>query len=304
MNSVVSDPALIGLDWGTSSLRAFLLSGDGEVLESRYEPSGIMSVKNGAFETAFERLVSDWLDGHDVPVVASGMITSRNGWLETPYQSAPAGPVEFAKALVPLTTTSGVTINFITGLSTENDGAPDVMRGEETQIVGVSAQGDGVFVMPGTHSKWVTVQDGRIENFSTFMTGDVFAALKNHTILGTFVEDGPESDEGFRLGVSAGLDGSVKLLERLFHVRTLALFEKISKEQTGDYLSGLLIGSEIAAALAGIPKTKKVTIVANDELTRRYEVALEIAGIATERASADAAAMGQFAIAKSAGVLS
>ncbi len=304
MNSVASDPALIGLDWGTSSLRAFLMSGDGEVLETRYEPSGIMSVEDGAFETAFEGLVGDWLDGYDVPVMASGMITSRNGWLETPYQSAPAGPEEFANALVSLTTSSGVTINFITGLSTENDGAPDVMRGEETQIVGVSAQGDGVFVMPGTHSKWVTVQDGRIENFSTFMTGDVFAALKNHTILGAFIEDGPVSDKGFRLGVSAGLDGSVKLLERLFHVRTLPLFEKITKEQTGDYLSGLLIGSEIAAALAGIPETKKVTIVANEELTHRYEVALEIAGIATDRASANAAAMGQFAIAKSAGVLS
>ncbi|MEM9574545.1 MAG: 2-dehydro-3-deoxygalactonokinase, partial [Pseudomonadota bacterium] len=156
MSLAVSEPALIGIDWGTSSLRAFLIGAKGEVLDRISKAQGIMHVEDGNFEETFQELVENWLEHGKLPVVASGMITSRNGWVETPYVNVPAGSAELAAALVSLETRSGVTINFITGMTTEHEGAPDVMRGEETQIIGASALGmdDGVFVMPGTHSKW------------------------------------------------------------------------------------------------------------------------------------------------------
>jgi 2-dehydro-3-deoxygalactonokinase len=233
------------------------------------------------------------------------MITSRNGWIETPYIPVPAGAGDLASALVPLGTANGGTINFITGVTTEHLGAPDVMRGEETQIIGActDGMGDGVFVLPGTHSKWITVEDGRIQDFFTFMTGEVFGALRKHTILGALMTDGPFSENGFRIGASAGLASGARLLHDLFSVRTLPLFEKVSPEMVQDYLSGMLIGAEIGgadtAAMAG-----PVTIVGRDDLADRYEIALAVAGLDSRRAREDIVARGHYAIAKAAGLVS
>jgi 2-dehydro-3-deoxygalactonokinase len=305
MNSVVSEPALIGIDWGTSSLRAFLIGAGGEVLDRISKPQGIMHVENGDFEGTFKDLISSWIAKGSLPVIASGMITSRNGWIETPYVSVPAGAAELASALVSLKTESGVTVNFITGMTTEHCGAPDVMRGEETQIIGASALGieDGLFVMPGTHSKWITIKNNKIEDYSTFMTGEVFGALRKHTILGTLMSDGPFHEEGFRMGVAAGLAKGARLLHDLFNVRTLPLFKKISSEMVEDYLSGMLIGAEISSvddeSISG-----PVTIVGRDDLADRYEIALGAADIKCKRAQDDIVAGGHFLIAKAAGLLS
>lgn len=305
MNSAVSEPALIGIDWGTSSLRAFLIGTGGEVLDRISKPQGIMHIKDGDFEGTFGDLISNWVANGSLPVIASGMITSRNGWVETPYVSVPAGAAELASALVSHKTESGVTVNFITGMTTEHCGAPDVMRGEETQIIGASALGieDGVFVMPGTHSKWITIQDNRIEDYSTFMTGEVFGALSKHTILGTLMSDGPFHEEGFRMGVTAGLAKGARLLHDLFNVRTLPLFKKISSDMAEDYLSGMLIGAEISSVdsenISG-----PVTIVGRDDLADRYEIALGVAGIECKTAQDDIVAGGHFLIAKAAGLLS
>ena len=304
MSSDASDPVLIGIDWGTSSLRAFLMASDGAILDHRQEAAGILSVKNGAFEPVFERMIGGWTANGSVPIIASGMITSRSGWLETPYQVTPCGPAELADAIVSHKTSTGKTVNFITGIRTENNGVPDIMRGEETQIIGVAAKIGGKFVIPGTHSKWIEVRNGRIEAFSTYMTGELFAALKNHTILGAFIGHDCQSEDGFRLGVEAGLTGQPSLLHRLFHVRTLPLFEKIQREQTGDYLSGLLIGAEIAAVRSDIGDHCRVTCIANEDLGRRYGIALDMAGIPSDQAPGESAALGQYIIAKTAGLLS
>ncbi|WP_282159345.1 2-dehydro-3-deoxygalactonokinase [Shimia thalassica] len=305
MNSVASEAVLIGLDWGTSSLRAFLIGADGDVLDEISTSQGIMHVKGRDFDAAFHGLIQNWHSAAPLPVIASGMITSRNGWQETPYVSVPAGKDALAHALVPFTSSKGIPVHFVTGMTANHNGAPDVMRGEETQIIGAAAMGlgDGLYVLPGTHSKWLVVENGGIEDYKTYMTGELFGAIKNHTILGTFMEEGPFNKEGFVIGVNAGLSAGADLLHTLFHVRTMPLFDKITPEMTADYLSGMLIGAEIASGTAG-GGDQPVTLVGRGDLTDRYEIALSIAGRESRRAPENICARGHFEIAKSAGLLS
>lgn len=305
MNSVASEPALIGVDWGTSSFRAFLIGSEGEVIDGISSPEGIMKVADKCFDAVLDRLIGDWTTNTDLPILASGMITSRNGWVETPYAKMPLGACGLAGALVPHEATSGALIHFITGASIEHEGGPDVMRGEETQIIGASALGlkDGAFVMPGTHSKWVQVEEEQIVDFATYMTGEIYAALKGHTILGTLMEVIDFSPEAFEMGVRAGLDGEANLLHNLFHVRTLPLMGKIPKDATADYMSGLLIGTEVAAATLNIKNSETITVVGRSDLSDRYETALRIGGFDSRRAPDDIVAKGHFLIARAAGLL-
>jgi len=305
MNSAVSEPALIGVDWGTSSFRAFLIGAQGEVIDGVSSPEGIMQVPGQCFETVLGRLIGPWIARSGLPILASGMITSRNGWVETPYATMPLGACGLASALVPHAIASGGLIHFVTGASTEHAGGPDVMRGEETQIIGASALGltDGIFVMPGTHSKWVEVSDGQIVDFSTYMTGEIFAALKGHTILGTLMEGDDFNEKAFGMGVAAGLNSRANLLHDLFHVRTLPLLGKIPKVATADYMSGMLIGTEVAAATRDIEGIGAITIVGRSDLSDRYESALHTAGFECRRAPDDIVAKGHFLIARAAGLL-
>jgi len=305
MNSAASRPALIGVDWGTSSLRAFLIDTDGQVIDGVFSPEGIMQVSGKTFEAVLDRLIGPWRRQSNVPLLASGMITSRNGWVETPYAAMPLGACDLARALVPYDIASGARIHFVTGALIEHAGGPDVMRGEETQIIGASALGlnDGTFVMPGTHSKWVQVADGKIVDFSTYMTGEIFAALKGHTILGTLMEGNEFNEQAFEMGVAAGLDTKANLLHNLFHVRTLPLMDKIPKVATADYMSGMLVGTEIAAGTRDIEGIGIITIVGCNDLSDRYESALHTAGFECRRAPVDIVAKGHFVIARAAGLL-
>ncbi len=302
---ITSSQTLVGVDWGTSSFRAFLISADGEVLDSVSSPEGIMQVEGQTFEAVLDRLIGHWIADVDLPILASGMITSRNGWVETPYAGLPLGAEEHAKALVPHDASNGARIYFVTGVATEHAGGPDVMRGEETQVIGASALGlsEGTFVMPGTHSKWVRVVDGKIADFSTYMTGEMFAALKEHTILGTLMKDGAFVEKAFEMGVRSGLNKTSNLLHSLFHVRTLPLLGKISKEATADYMSGLLIGTEIATATHELDELEAITIVGRDDLSERYELALRLAGFESRRSPDDIVAKGHFLIARAAGLV-
>jgi 2-dehydro-3-deoxygalactonokinase len=304
MSSAASEPALIGIDWGTSSLRAFLIGAQGEVLDSVATGEGIMQIPDRNFDAVFDRLVGSFPSNAGLPVVVSGMITSRNGWVETPYVKMPTGPEHLAQSLVRHQSQSGALIHFVTGATTEHISGPDVMRGEETQIIGSAALGlsDGIFVMPGTHSKWVHVALGKIQDFATYMTGEVFASLKDHTILGTLMEMSDFDLSAFQKGVGAAQDRRANLLHDLFHVRTLPLMGKLKETETADFLSGLLIGTEIVAALKK-NEAERVTIVGRNDLTDRYEIALQAVGISCQRAPDDIAAKGHFLIAQAAGLL-
>ncbi len=274
---------------------------DGSVLAERAADAGILNVQNGAFADALTALAGDWLAANPaMPIVASGMIGSRQGWVEVPYLDLPAaaGDVilyrhdEFERP-----------IHFVPGLAYRNaDGVPDVMRGEETQIFGAGV--DGLYLLPGSHSKWALVEDGRITWFATFMTGELFAALKDHTILGRMMTEGADDDDGaFARGVKYGF-ASNGGLQSLFSARTLALFGELPESGVADYLSGLLIGTEIAEArLVMQDPGNMITVIGNPDLGRRYLAALAHCGLIGGQAPDGAAARGQWRIAMAAGLL-
>jgi 2-dehydro-3-deoxygalactonokinase len=307
-HDMTSSAALIGIDWGTTSFRAYRLGGDGRVIGGRSAPSGIL--KEVDFERVFEREIGAWLvDRPDLPVIASGMITSRQGWVEVPYCPCPAGSDEIARTLRRHATGAGRVIHFVPGLSAVGaDGVPDVIRGEETQIIGEvgDALGRRLLVLPGTHSKWALVEDGRIVWFATFMTGEVFAVLKEHSILGRMMAGDADDAQAFRRGLAYARSRPGGLLKRLFSARTLGLFGHLPESAIGSYLSGLLIGSEIAEALDCLeqaPSDEEITVIGSSDLTGRYLVAIAEAGLRGRRAAEDAVARGHFLIARAAGLV-
>ncbi len=295
----MSTPQLIGLDWGTTSCRAYLIGADGAVLARVAGGPGILKVENGAFGAALDAMIGGW---PKLPVILSGMIGSRQGWHEAPYARCPASADEIVKALARIAH-AGQTISLVPGLSTENDAMPDVMRGEETQIFGALARsggGDGLFLLPGTHSKWAEVSGGRIVSFRTFMTGEVFGALKEHTILGRLMRGNAPDAEAFSRGVREGaaLDSAGALLNRVFATRTYGLMDKLADTALSDYLSGLLIGAEVAEATR--KTTSAVTIIASPALAQRYTEALKLLGHDSTLAPADCVAAGHWRIARAA----
>jgi 2-dehydro-3-deoxygalactonokinase len=300
-------PALIGIDWGTSSLRAYLLGGDGAIIEARSADSGIMRVENGKFAAALDQACGDWLAAHAaLPLLLAGMIGSKQGWSEAPYCACPADAAAISRALAPLSLPDGRAAHIVPGLSCSNAaGVPDVMRGEETQIIGaLPDRGRHLAVLPGTHSKWAWVEDGAVLSFASFMTGEVYAALTGHTILGRLMQLPAEHDAAaFARGVRYGLDAPEALLSRMFSARTLGLFNQLGEAALPSYLSGLLIGSEIGGALKLTPHVGTITILGNAALTLRYTEALAIAGIRVEAGAADCAALGLSRIAGAAGLL-
>jgi 2-dehydro-3-deoxygalactonokinase len=307
---MTSPCALIGLDWGTTSFRAYRLGAGGRVIEQKSAPCGILKVPAGAFARVFEREVGPWLAGQaEPPVIASGMITSRQGWVEVPYRPCPAGSAEIAGALLRHDAGAGRAIHFVPGLSIVGaDGVPDVMRGEETQIIGEvgDAAGQRLLVLPGTHSKWALVEDGRLTWFATFMTGELFGLLKEHSILGRLMAGETHDEDAFRRGLAYGRGRPGGLLRRLFSARTLGLFGKLPESCSASYLSGLLIGSEIAEALdclERVPAGREITVIGSSDLTDRYLVAIADVGLRARPAAPEVGARGLFLIGRAAGLI-
>jgi 2-dehydro-3-deoxygalactonokinase len=306
MSSLSERPALIALDWGTTSLRAWLVAGDGAVLDQLARPLGILAVEGGDFAGAFAATAGAWRRGNPrLPALASGMIGSRQGWREAPYVACPASADAIARGLVTLDAGDGGTLAIVPGLSCEAHGVPDVMRGEETQILGALdvTVGRALFVLPGTHSKWALVEDGRVMRFASFMTGEVFAVLSRHSILGRLMEGEAIDAEAFARGLAAGMRTGTpgSLLHRVFAARTLGLFAREAPTALRGYLSGLLIGAEVAEGLAwsggGAP-----TIIGEPALAALYARALTLAGVAAQIGPVDAALRGLRRIALAAGM--
>ncbi|MCP5157641.1 MAG: 2-dehydro-3-deoxygalactonokinase [Ectothiorhodospiraceae bacterium] len=301
--------ALVGLDWGTSSLRAYRIDADGAVLERRESPRGILAVADGDFEGALRALVGDWLRP-ELPVLASGMIGSRQGWVEVPYIGCPTDLSTLAGGLATLTLADGVSVRFVPGLLTHgDDGIPDVMRGEETQIIGACAGAEGddevLLVLPGTHSKWALGRGDAIDWFATFMTGELFAVLRQHSILGRLMTTETFDAAAFDRGVDYGLDRATSrggLLKRLFSARTLGLAGDLDGGAVHAYLSGLLLGAEVGEALA-IRPADSVLVVGSSTLTERYMRALARAGVRAMPGPSDVVARGQLLVARAAGMV-
>lgn len=295
-------PALLSVDWGTSSFRAFLAAADGSALEGVAADRGAVSLAAGEHEAFLASAVGKWKSRFpDLPIFMSGMVGARQGWVEAPYAACPAGVDEIAAATLTLPTATLGRVLLAPGLSVFGSyGAPDVMRGEETQILGAlraSGRVDGLFVLPGTHSKWARVEAGRILAFETFMTGEVFAALKEHTVLGRLMaERRDEGDSsGFALGVraAAALERPGDLLHAVFMARTLGLFDRVAPGELAEYLSGLLVGAEI---VAGAREARSAMVIGSPALAARYRTAGEWLGIDLAPAPPNCATLGQIAL--------
>src|SRR5580704_13700736 len=242
---------MIGVDWGTTSFRAFRMTADGTIRDRRSALRGILNVPDSRYADTLRDEIGPWLAAGENHVLLSGMIGSRQGWKEAPYLPCPAGAPDVAAALVEIEFDWGQ-VKVVPGLSAADEsGVAEVMRGEETQVFGVLAAmgGSGLACLPGTHSKWVRVEGGRIVSFTTHMTGEAFAALRGHTILGRMMRDGPADGAPFDAGVARSADPG-GLLHHVFGVRALALAGRLSESDAPAYLSGILIGHEVRAALA------------------------------------------------------
>lgn len=268
---------LIGVDWGTSNLRAFRFDADGAVIDRREAPLGVQATPGGDFEGALERLTHDWLGEGERLWLLCGMIGSRQGWREAAYAPCPADGAALAKALTPLATRLGPAW-IAPGVSVETPERVDVMRGEETQILGGVEPGwSGIAIAPGTHSKWATLQAGRITGFRTFMTGELFAVLKAHSILGRMIETGPPDPDAFALGVLRALDDPA-ITSLLFSARAEPLMARMAPTSVESYLSGLLIGAEVRGGLAGAEANAEIVVIGAAQVAALTVQALSLAG--------------------------
>lgn len=298
---------LVGLDWGSTHLRAYRYDAEGQVEEKRVFPHGIRRLPEGGFAEAFAQAVEHW---PDVPVLACGMVGSRNGWKEVPYLDTPTSVDRLAGALTCLETPNGRTIHLVPGL--RDPQRPDVMRGEETQVVGALAFSPsigqrGCLLLPGTHSKWVSLRDGAVAGFATLMTGELFSVLLQHSILGAQLPESSGDEQAFHRGVVAARDSAAAgALSRVFSARTLMLDSVLAAGSVADYLSGLLIGDELRIALAAgwlEPRTT-VQMVGEGPLCERYLKAAAVFGIDIDTAPDNTTAHGLWRIASAAGLVS
>ncbi|HWU76095.1 MAG TPA: 2-dehydro-3-deoxygalactonokinase [Rhodanobacter sp.] len=309
MNDGAAQAELIGLDWGSTTLRAYLLDENGRVLEMRTRSWGTRQLPTGGFDAALDGVLDAW---PACPVLASGMVGSRGGWREVPYVDVPANLAAVAGALSFVDSAAGRRVHLVPGL--RNTKAADVMRGEETEIFGALAlqpvlAANSALLLPGTHSKWVRVRDGRVVDFATAMTGELYAALRHHTILvAGLPEQDPESDQdAFLRGVEAARNsGAAGALGRLFSARALVLAGELEPLAVPDYLSGLLIGEELRSALAAgrIDCATPLQLIGNNALCRRYAAAATCFELGMALPPQAAAALGLWQIARRAGLTS
>jgi 2-dehydro-3-deoxygalactonokinase len=293
---------LLAVDWGSSALRAALIDAQGQVLQIRQFELGILKVAAGQFERVFEQCLGDWMAEHQPLCLISGMAGSRQGWQEAPYCPCPAGFealghhllwIKPQVALVP-----GLHCTRNTDASTPWAGQDDVMRGEEVQVFGALALTglqEAQVILPGTHSKWVAVRQGKINHFQTFMTGEVFAVLSQHSILArTMVADAAFNEAAFVHGVQLAQDGP-GVLAHVFGTRTSALFERLPIEHLSSHLSGLLIGEELRAMRH---RSGPLLLVGSALLTARYELALRSLGRQATAVNQEATWAGHLALAR------
>ena len=270
------------IDWGTTNMRLWLLDGHGGVLAARSSGEGMRACLPDRFEAVMEAHLSALGAAPDLPVVVAGMAGARGAWREAAYRDTPAA-LDTLHAHAVRVEGAGRDVRILPGVCQREAGREDVMRGEETQLAGAVAQGQrsGLFCMPGTHSKWVRVEDGRLLAFTTFMTGELFALMSEHSILRDMLgQDGgsPHSPD-FRAAVEELQADGAGLTGKLFSIRAASLLGRAPADPRAR-LSGLLVGAEIAAARGMIGDQTAVVLVGGGVQGAAYEAALAAAGIA------------------------
>ncbi len=272
-------------DWGTTRFRGYLIENE-TILDQVSSNEGVSALQKGQHRDVFLRQCGHWLKAEpEAPVLLVGMVGSREGWVEAPYATCPAGPAEIAQALAPVDLESGRKGYIIPGLFCEpSPGAADVMRGEETLVLGAGIE-NGLICSAGTHPKWIEMKNGRIERFATYMTGEMYGLLREHSMIGRPATE-PEDPKGFDLGMDAAERNSgekrVGLLHLLFSARASVVSGRMNSNLLAPYLSGLLTGDEINGALAQFGRPASVAILAAPERAELYVHALKRHGIKAE----------------------
>ncbi len=284
-----STPALLGIDWGTSNRRAWWLGTAGEVLAEHSDDQGLLACQ-GRFSEALQGLLSAGPAlPADAPILMAGMVGAATGWREAPYMDAGDVLAELARHLVPVPAAAAGRAFIVPGVCfTAPDGTVDVMRGEETQLLGALAlgHGDGWYVLPGTHSKWVRLHDGRVADLATYMTGELFALLTQHGTLTSVTRTADAADSAnaadpapFNRGIAAAARSG--LSNALFGCRAQVVAGRMPAAQAREYLSGLLIGAEwhdVVRRAGRVPE--HITLIGSAELARRYAGVAAAAGCA------------------------
>jgi 2-dehydro-3-deoxygalactonokinase len=283
--------AFVAVDWGTSGFRGWLMSAAGEALAESRGTEGMLHCAN----TGFAPVLADHLarlgapDG--MPVLICGMAGARQGWSEAPYLKTPTRLDALHEGAIRVGAAGDIRI--LPGIAQARADRPDVMRGEETQLLGVTeADFSGLVCIPGTHSKWVRIEMGEVVEFSTYMTGELFAVLSQHSILAYAVEttDRLSADSvPFGEGVAAALAAPSGLTSSLFRLRAAQLLNFQQRTDGAARLSGLLIGTEIADAVRRYGAAKSLRLLRSGHLGRLYEVALAQCGFAVDAVDADEA---------------
>ncbi|WP_431283915.1 2-dehydro-3-deoxygalactonokinase [Humitalea sp. 24SJ18S-53] len=288
---------MIGVDWGTTNLRAWRFGPDGTIRDRLAAPEGLLSGPPGGFPATLLRHAGAWIADGETTIIMCGMVGSRQGWAEAAYLPCPADPALLAASLTEVAI-PGARAFIIPGLSCRDAwGRPDVARGEETKgaaLIARLGQASATLVLPGTHGKWMAIADGRITGFMTHMTGEVFSALSTHTILArTLDAEAPHDAAAFAAGVTQAREPT-GLLHHIFTLRAASLLDGMTPAASLSHLSGLLIGSEILAGttLGAAP----FHVLAESGLGARYVEAFGVLGIPCEAVHGDVTPAGLFAI--------
>lgn len=287
---------MIAVDWGGSSLRAYRLSDQGTILERRASPAGVFESSSRPFERALEALIGDWLAAGDASVVMSGMIGSRRGWIEVPYRACPARLDDLAAGRREVRW-GGRRAWIIPGLACRSaTGAPDVMRGEETQVVGALGElpDPAVICLPGTHTKWVDYTGGTIRGFRTAPTGEIYRLLAEQSSLVGAPATGPVDPVWFAAGLARS-DEAGGLLQHLFGVRAAQMTGDLAEDQAASFLSGVLIGHDVREEAR---PEQPVHLLGDPALTDLYRIALDRRDVRCVLLDPDAAAYGLFALSR------
>lgn len=283
----------VAVDWGTSSFRLWLVDRAGSVLAERRSGEGMMAAAKPGFAAVLQSHLDAVGAANDLPVVICGMAGARQGWVEAGYIDTPAHLASILERAVQVSGQSR-DIRILPGIAQRDPGAPDVMRGEETQLLGAlgtDAAGESVVCIPGTHSKWVRVSGGTVERFATFMTGELFSVISRETILSHAVAgaDEAEDTQAFGSAVVAAFEAPALAANLLFQVRSNQLLYGGSASAARERISGTLIGIELAAGLAGDQARRGITLVASGRLQMLYRLAFDRLSVAVQSIDAEEA---------------
>jgi 2-dehydro-3-deoxygalactonokinase len=271
----------LGIDWGTSNRRAYLLDSRGEIVRQHADDAGILKV-DGRFGASLRDLLAT-MQLESADIIMSGMVGSRNGWQQVPYLNINRPLSALHEALTEIDPgLPGVRCRIVPGYEyVDPNGLPDVMRGEETQVLGTQqlSAASGWFLLPGTHSKWVRVEDGYIREFLTFMTGEFYALLSQHGTLSKIMSGQEAVPSAFEEGLRAAPLGT--LMHMAFCCRARVVTDRMPPAHAASYISGLLIGTELNDILerTGGVISSPVQVIGSPALASRYLSALEYLGI-------------------------